>query len=66
MEDSKPFYLSKTFWGALVAGLVALGGALGFELPGGGEGLADEIVTAIAAAFALIGRFTAKSKLTAS
>lgn len=64
MESEKPFYLSKTFWGALIAGVVALGGAVGFEIPGGGEGLADEIVTMIAALFALIGRFSAKTTLT--
>jgi len=65
MEDAKPFYLSKTFWGALVAGIVALGGVVGFELPGGGEGLADELVILLGSIVALVGRFSAKTKLTA-
>lgn len=64
--DTKPFYLSLTFWGALIAGVAALGGVVGFEIPGGGEGLADEIVTAIGAVLALIGRFRAKTVLTLS
>ncbi len=64
MDDEKKIWQSKTFWGALVAGVVALGGVFGFDLPQGGEGLADEIVIMIGSVVAIIGRFTAKATVT--
>ena len=57
MEDTKPFYASKTFWGGVLVVLAAGASLLGIEpeqLPS-----ADEIVAIIGGVLAIIGRFNA-------
>lgn len=62
--NEKPFYASLTFWGAVIAAATPIASALGYEIPGGGEGLAEEIVTVIGAVLAIVGRFRAKTVIT--
>lgn len=59
--NEKPFFLSLTFWGAVVAVAAPLSAELGFILPS--EGLAAEIVSVLGGIAAIIGRFRAKTTL---
>jgi hypothetical protein len=67
MNETKPWYLSRTIWASLVTILLALAGL--FEVPihgvDGGE-LTDavmQIVTALAGAAAIIGRLSARERI---
>lgn len=63
MNDTKHFLASKTFWGGVLVILAAGASLLGIEpsqLPS-----ADEIVAIIGGVIAIVGRFTAKTALTA-
>lgn len=63
MSDHKPWYLSKTIWGALVAILATLGSMIGLEIDQPSQAtLVDatlQIVTAAGAVIALFGRLVA-------
>ena len=71
MEPTKPFYLSRTFWGAIVALVAAALGLVGREMPAETAGLladdavqlASALVTVVGSAFAIYGRFKAKKKI---
>lgn len=60
--ETKHFLASKTFWGAVIAIVAAIGSdALAMRLPS-----PDEIVVVIGGVIAIIGRFTAKKAITAA
>lgn len=61
MEETKPFYASKTFWGGVLVIAAAGASLLGIspeQLPS-----ADEIVAIIGGVLAIVGRFTAKTAI---
>jgi hypothetical protein len=68
MEETKPWYLSKTVWGAVVTMVIGVLALFGFgKLEGEQESITEllmQIVTVIAGIVALIGRITAKNKIT--
>ncbi len=63
MIDEKPWYLSKTIWGSLVAVGAALAGAAGFAIDGDNQSALAEtilqLVTAAGALIAIYGRLSA-------
>ena len=63
MNDFKPWYASKTIWGAIVSIVAALASALGMEIDGGLQMELVDAILALAAAvggvIALIGRIVA-------
>ena len=63
MIDEKPWYLSKTIWGSLVAVLAALSASLGFPLDTLTQAelsdIAVQLVGAAGALLAIYGRLTA-------
>lgn len=63
MVEEKPWYLSKTIWGSLVAVAASLAGIAGVPIEAGAQGqIADALVQAIGAVGALVaiyGRLTA-------
>lgn len=63
MIDEKPWYLSKTIWGSLIAVCAALSATLGIPLDGATQAqLADiavQLVGAAGALLAIYGRLTA-------
>lgn len=67
MTDTKPWYLSKTVWAAIVSVLATLSSMLGMPLPSGSsEVLTDailQLVAAIAGLFSIFGRMTAKTRI---
>jgi hypothetical protein len=62
MNDVKPFLLSKTIWGAIIAMVGAVMNSMGFETSAL-SGLDGEIVTLIGGALAIYGRVRAVDKL---
>jgi len=62
MNDTKPFWLSVTFWGALFAVGAPLLAQMGIVFPT--DGLADQVVSVLGGIVALYGRFRAKTNLT--
>lgn len=67
MTDNKPWYMSKTLWGAAVAMLSSLGGLAGLHLTGTDQttlvDAAMQIVSAGGALLAIFGRLAADKKL---
>lgn len=65
MEAMKPWYLSKTIWGSLVAVVAAILSGLGFDFDEEAQTLfVEAVLQAIAVGaslFAIIGRLTAQS-----
>ena len=65
METMKPWYLSKTIWGSLVAVAAAILSGLGFDFDEEAQTLfVEAVLQAIAVGaslFAIIGRLTAQS-----
>ena len=64
MSETKPFFLSLTFWSAIVAVGAPLLAQLGLVFPT--DGLADQVVSVLAGLTAIYGRFKAKKELTVS
>lgn len=64
MTDTKPWYMSRTVWGALIAIAASIGGAFGIMINEVDQAqLADtalQIVGAVGALFALYGRLAAE------
>ncbi|WP_099865109.1 hypothetical protein [Pararhizobium haloflavum] len=67
MDDIKPWYLSKTIWGGLVAIAASVGSLLGVPVePGDQAALSDAIITTVGAAGAVltvVGRIAATSRI---
>lgn len=67
MTDTKPWYLSRTIWAALVTILAAGLGLLGVSLADVDQSALVEAllqsVTAVAGLVALVGRLSAKSRI---
>ena len=67
MSATKPWYLSKTVWAAIITIASALASLLGLPLAGiDAQGAAEQIlnaITALSGVAALAGRFTATTKL---
>ena len=67
MSATKPWYLSKTIWAALITIASALASLFGLPLAGiDAQGAAEQIlnvITALSGAAALAGRLTATAKL---
>lgn len=64
--DSKPFWQSRTLWGAIITFLTAMLATFGFEIPGGAEQLTDAVLTIVGALGVIltaIGRFGATKSL---
>lgn len=63
MTDSKPWYLSKTIWGSLIAMLAGIGSAFGLDLDVPSQAnLVDAILKLVSVAGSLLavyGRFAA-------
>ncbi|WP_313522801.1 hypothetical protein [Shinella sp.] len=64
-DETKPWYTSRTVWGALIAIAASLANAAGIEITAGDEGeLADLLVSAagvIGGLIAVYGRISARS-----
>ncbi len=67
MADTKPWYLSRTIWAAIVTILTALAGLFGVSMEGFDQaGFVDALLQAVAAVagvVALTGRVVAKSRI---
>lgn len=67
MTDSKPWYLSKTVWGAAVAVAASLAGLAGIDITGADQAtIADsalQIASAAGALVAIFGRLAASHRL---
>lgn len=67
MEDKKSIFLSKTFWGAVMAILAAVAGLFGLQFSEADQaellGSIDKLVVIGGGLFAIYGRVTAKSKI---
>lgn len=67
MTTSKPWYLSKTIWAALVSVAATIAALLGVPIDSATrEGLANgllQAISAMAGLFAIFGRLTASSKI---
>jgi hypothetical protein len=67
MDGSKPWYLSRTIWAAIVTILIALLGLLGVSLDGFDDAALVETLlqaaAAIAGVVALIGRLSARARI---
>jgi hypothetical protein len=67
METSKPWYLSRTIWASLVAVAAAGGGLIGLPVDSGdAAALTDaalQIVAAIGAVMAIVGRVSARHRI---
>nr|WP_298100717.1 hypothetical protein [uncultured Shinella sp.] len=63
-DETKPWYMSRTVWGALIAITASLANAAGVEIKAGDEGeLADLLVSAagtIGGLIAIYGRISAR------
>ncbi len=59
--DTKPWFLSKTFWGAMVVVLATVFSMVGVQVDV--AGLDQDVVTLLGAAVAIWGRFVAKGPL---
>jgi hypothetical protein len=71
MDDYKTLLTSKTFWGAIIAGVAGLAGAFGHNIPAGDQqdivnqvsAGAGAAFTVIGAALAIYGRIKAEKKI---
>lgn len=67
MEDSKPWYTSRTIWASIVTFAALLGGAFGLPVEDGEQqALVDALLQAAAALgalIAIIGRLAARSRI---
>lgn len=67
MEETKPWYLSRTIWASAVVVAATLAGAFGYAVEEAeADGLADailEAVAAFAAVVAIVGRIAARSRI---
>lgn len=67
MTQTKPWYLSKTIWAAVVSVAATIGAMFGFSIDDGvRDGLVEVILQLIAAGsalFSIFGRITATTKL---
>jgi len=67
MNDVKPWYLSKTIWGALVSVGATLGAMFGLPVDSGGQAALTEAilqtVSAVAGIVAILGRVGAESRI---
>jgi phytoene dehydrogenase-like protein len=67
MNEAKPWYLSKTIWGALVSVAATLAGMLGLPVDAGGQAaLTDallQVISAVAGIVAILGRVSATSRI---
>jgi hypothetical protein len=67
MEELKPWYMSRTIWGGLVAAGAAFGGLFGLSLEGADQAaLTEALLQAVGAAgavVAILGRLAATSRV---
>lgn len=67
MSETKPWYLSRTIWAAIVSVTATIAGALGYPVDElGRDGLVEAILQIVAAAagvLAILGRFTATARI---
>ncbi|MCI5073490.1 hypothetical protein [Oricola sp.] len=67
MSDEKPWYLSKTIWGALVSVAATLGAMFGLGVDAAGQAALTEAilqtVSAVAGIIAILGRVGATSRI---
>lgn len=67
MENSKPWYLSRTVWASLVTVAAAVGGLMGMSIGASDQALMSEallqIVTAVGGIIAVFGRLSATDKI---
>ena len=67
MNETKPWYRSRTIWAAIISVVATIAGALGFPVDQfGRDGLVEavlQIVSAGAGIFAILGRFTATARI---
>lgn len=67
MNTSKPWYLSKTIWAAMVSVAATIGTMIGIDVDAGTrEQMTDallQIVSALAGVTAIFGRITANSRI---
>lgn len=67
MNNAKPWYLSKTVWGALVSVAASLGAMIGVPLDGLNEGAVTDailqMVAALAGVVAIFGRMSATERI---
>jgi hypothetical protein len=67
MNEAKPWYLSKTIWGALVSVAATLGGMFGLPVDATGQAALTEAilqtVSAVAGIVAILGRVSADSRI---
>lgn len=67
MNEEKPWYLSKTIWGAMVSVAATLAGMLGLPVDVGGQAaLTDavlQVISAVAGIVAILGRVSATSRI---
>lgn len=68
MNDQKPWYLSKTIWGALVSVTATVATMAGVPVDSGSQAVLTEsilqTVSAVAAIVAIVGRVGASSRIT--
>ncbi|MEX6505612.1 hypothetical protein [Jiella sp. M17.18] len=67
MDETKPWYQSRTIWGGVVALIAASAGYFGYDLdPGAHEALTNALISgagAVGAVVAIYGRLAAKSTI---
>ena len=67
MNDTKPWYLSRTIWASIVTVLTGAGGLFGLPMLGIDNGALTEtilqLVTAISGLIAIFGRLSATNKI---
>ena len=67
MNEEKPWYLSKTIWGALVSVAATLAAMFGLPVDAGGQAALTEAilqtVSAVAGIVAILGRVSANSRI---
>ncbi|VVT14257.1 hypothetical protein [Rhizobium sp. EC-SD404] len=67
MDPIKPWYMSRSIWGGLIAAAASLGSLFGMTLETGDQAILTEAllqaVSALGAAAAIYGRFAATSRL---
>lgn len=67
MENSKPWYLSRTVWASLVTVAAAVGGLMGMSIGASDQAMMSEallqIVTAVGGIIAVFSRLSATDKI---
>lgn len=63
---TKPFFLSKTFWGLFLAGAAKMAESFGLLAEGTSDTVAAQLVEVAGMALAFYGRWVAKAPLSAS